>query len=828
MEAVSDLFGQEESTLFKELYRLSSLSDERRIEAPSLIVVGDQNSGKSSVLEALARFRFPVADGICTTFPIRLVLQRSAVDETYVTSPIHPRQQISPHGNEDNVQKSTQEAIEKFQKHIQAQTNTSNEAQNSQLATQRGSKTFSADVFTIERHGPDVPFLEITDLPGLFQSPSKEQDDAGRQIVQGIVEARIASKRNVVILVIHGRSQYATQLAPGLLGRLMRDDDSLKHRTVGVITHADNKQCWDEVKNLINGNLDQSDYSFGWHVLRNQSKEERLSNSLQDRDRCESEFFNSEDWKSIDSDKKGIQGLRATLREVFRNHILKQLPKLCNEIYGMITKTEKQISELGPQRSSMEDNRRFLSDIARKFEQLAREAVQGTYNNPRCRQLHPLSSKKCPACLYFFPEFHDNDPSSQVKRLRATVRFLNREFSKTMHDCGKTRALVDDDLTTGITSPISEANVSDDTNDEESHKSTTTSTRRANGLSLKRNTSFSSSSSDASDDLSSPQLGSKGDFYTTRTITRKDFERRVMPLIERWRAGEPRGEASDAAFGGLFEYQSANWEAIARDHVERVCRRLHSFNDSALKACCSNTDVRESIRKYITSPRLKDLSIKADLLLRKLLSCHRRGNTGFNDAFTDVVLLRKQSEAFALRLTEALRESSNGTDVELVDQIISSFHTKFTSEAFAALKLGDPVTDKIMKWSTNIVIDAFKGNQPPPETKSLDSIGLYPEALERFAATRVIDQVEARYLMTMIAFVGYVNSLVVDEGLLGELADSVFTQQIIMNTDDVTINKIAAENPRIVEQRAKLQAELDVLKSVYEVAQDYRCSIARE
>ncbi|KAM6485696.1 P-loop containing nucleoside triphosphate hydrolase protein [Trichoderma sp. SZMC 28011] len=828
MEAVSDLFGQEESKLLKELRRLSKLSDERKIEAPSLIVVGDQNSGKSSVLEALTRFRFPVSDGVCTTFPIRLVLQRSAADETYVTSPILKRQQISPPGNEDEVQQSTQEAIEKYQESIQAKPNASNTAQDSHLATQGGSKTFSAGVVEIERHGPDVPFLEITDLPGLFISTNSEQDEAGLRIVQDIAKSFIKSERNVVILVIQGRSQYVNQMAPGLLRKLMKKYRSLKHRTVGVITNADDERCRNEVNNLINGNLDRSEYSFGWHVLRNQSREERLTNSLNDRDRVESEFFNSEEWNSIDSDRKGIEGLRATLRKVFRNHILKQLPQICDEICGMITKTENQISELGPQRSSTEDNRRFLSDIARKFEQLAREAVQGTYNNPRCRQLHPFLSEECPTCLHFFPEFHDNDTESQVKRLRATARFLNREFSKTMHDCGKTRALVEDGLTNGIASPVSDANVSEDTDDDESHKSTTSSARQANDLSSGRTASFPPSPSDTSDDLSSPWFDGEKKFHKTKPIARKEFERKVMPLIERWRAGEPRGEASDAAFGGLFEYQSANWEAIARDHVGKVWSQLHSFNDFALEACCGNSDVLQSIKKYIISPRLEDLRIKADLLLRKLLSCHRRGNTGFNDAFTDVVLLRKQSEAFALRLTEALRASSDENEVELVDQIISSFHKQFTSESFAALKLGDPITDKIMKWSTDIVIDAFKGNKPPPETKNLDSIGLYPEALERFAATRVIDQVEARYLMTMIAFVGYVNSLVVDEGLLGELPDSVFTQQIIMNTDDVTINNIAAESPRVAEQRAELQAELDVLKSVYEVAQHYRFSTARE
>lgn len=251
MEAVSDLFGQEESKLLKELRRLSKLSDERKIETPSLIVVGDQNSGKSSVLEAPTRFRFPVSDGVCTTFPIRLVLQRSAADETYVTSPILTRQQISPHGNEDEVQRSTQEAIEKYQESIQAKQNASNTAQNSHLATEGASKTFSAGVVEIERHGPDVPFLEITDLPGLFYSTNREQDDAGRQIVQDIAKSFVKSERNVVILVIQGRSQYATQMAPGLLRKLMKKYRSLKHRTVGVITNADNERCRNEVNDLL-------------------------------------------------------------------------------------------------------------------------------------------------------------------------------------------------------------------------------------------------------------------------------------------------------------------------------------------------------------------------------------------------------------------------------------------------------------------------------------------------------------------------------------------------------------------------------------------------
>jgi GTP-binding protein EngB required for normal cell division len=58
MDGVQDLFDPRQIALFDAIDELSSnvASD---IEIPQLIVVGDQKVGKSSVLEAIARFRFP-------------------------------------------------------------------------------------------------------------------------------------------------------------------------------------------------------------------------------------------------------------------------------------------------------------------------------------------------------------------------------------------------------------------------------------------------------------------------------------------------------------------------------------------------------------------------------------------------------------------------------------------------------------------------------------------------------------------------------------------------------------------------------------------------
>jgi GTPase SAR1 family protein len=47
-----------------------------------LVVVGDQSSGKSSVLQAITKLPFPVDDKMCTRFPTEVALQRSAGPES--------------------------------------------------------------------------------------------------------------------------------------------------------------------------------------------------------------------------------------------------------------------------------------------------------------------------------------------------------------------------------------------------------------------------------------------------------------------------------------------------------------------------------------------------------------------------------------------------------------------------------------------------------------------------------------------------------------------------------------------------------------------------
>src|SRR5690349_2516138 len=64
---------------------LRSQGVSRYIDLPQLIVVGDQSSGKSSVLEALSGLNFPTKDNLCTRFATELILRRGPESKLVVS-----------------------------------------------------------------------------------------------------------------------------------------------------------------------------------------------------------------------------------------------------------------------------------------------------------------------------------------------------------------------------------------------------------------------------------------------------------------------------------------------------------------------------------------------------------------------------------------------------------------------------------------------------------------------------------------------------------------------------------------------------------------------
>lgn len=64
------------------------------IDLPQIVVVGDQSSGKSSVLEGLIRMPLPRDSGLCTRFATQIVFRREP--DTRISASIIPDGASSP------------------------------------------------------------------------------------------------------------------------------------------------------------------------------------------------------------------------------------------------------------------------------------------------------------------------------------------------------------------------------------------------------------------------------------------------------------------------------------------------------------------------------------------------------------------------------------------------------------------------------------------------------------------------------------------------------------------------------------------------------------
>lgn len=73
------------STLLEKIDRLFACNAGEYVDLPQLVVVGDQSSGKSSVLEGLTGLPFPRDSGLCTRFATQITFRRSS-EESIVAS----------------------------------------------------------------------------------------------------------------------------------------------------------------------------------------------------------------------------------------------------------------------------------------------------------------------------------------------------------------------------------------------------------------------------------------------------------------------------------------------------------------------------------------------------------------------------------------------------------------------------------------------------------------------------------------------------------------------------------------------------------------------
>uniref|UniRef100_A0A8D0ESA2 MX dynamin like GTPase 1 n=1 Tax=Strix occidentalis caurina TaxID=311401 RepID=A0A8D0ESA2_STROC len=192
---------------------LRALGIENDLALPAIAVIGDQSSGKSSVLEALSGIALPRGNGIVTRCPLELKL-RKIPDTQAWKGKISYRNIIIELQSASEVEKAIRQAQDA-------------------VAGTRGA--ISGELISLEIRSPDVPNLTLIDLPGIARVAVGDQPkDIGEQIKM-LLRKIIGCKETLNLVVVPCNVDIATTEAL----KMAQEVDPSGERTLGILTKPD-------------------------------------------------------------------------------------------------------------------------------------------------------------------------------------------------------------------------------------------------------------------------------------------------------------------------------------------------------------------------------------------------------------------------------------------------------------------------------------------------------------------------------------------------------------------------------------------------------------
>ncbi|KAJ5752683.1 hypothetical protein N7520_009600 [Penicillium odoratum] len=349
--------------------RLRELGISENVSLPQLVVVGDQSSGKSSLL----------------LFATQIVLRRAPEGEGQARITIIP-------GPSSRLDETLNQNLLAFEKILAAADFGCQEFEEvfDEAARCMGipgpntknledvEKRFSDDILKIELSGPDHRHLSVVDVPGLFHNPTKFQTEEDRAIIRKLIEDYMTDKRTIILAVMDARNNLANQE----VFSMARAADPAGKRTVGIVTKCDALQAGDEAGILRIAKNEVEHLTHGWFAVRNRSTQEiKEGVSIEGRHQREKAFFSTvQPWTGLRKDRVGIKALKSFLGHLLYDHIRSEFPAVVADIEKLSLETQKELEILGPSRQTPAEQRRFLTRLSTTYQNEVDKALNGKYN----------------------------------------------------------------------------------------------------------------------------------------------------------------------------------------------------------------------------------------------------------------------------------------------------------------------------------------------------------------------------------------------------------------------------------------------------------------
>ncbi|XP_056320668.1 interferon-induced GTP-binding protein MxC [Danio aesculapii] len=303
---------------------LRALGVEKDLNLPAIAVIGDQSSGKSSVLEALSGVALPRGTGIVTRCPLILKLKKITRDKNWsglLTYKDQTEVLKEPMGIENAVLKA-------------------------QTALAGTGKGISHEMITLEIQSCDVPDLTLIDLPGIARVATGNQPQDIEKQIKSLIEKFIKRQETISLVVVPANIDIATTEALKMASTV----DPTGQRTFCILTKPDlvDKGMEDTVVKTVNNEV--IPLKKGYMIVKCRGQQD-INDKLGLVEALEKEkrFFDEHPQFSslLDDGKATIPLLGQRLTKELVEHIAENVLQLQNQLEMKLQKTFECLKVLG-------------------------------------------------------------------------------------------------------------------------------------------------------------------------------------------------------------------------------------------------------------------------------------------------------------------------------------------------------------------------------------------------------------------------------------------------------------------------------------------------
>ncbi|KAL4873018.1 hypothetical protein BDV12DRAFT_209663 [Aspergillus spectabilis] len=358
------------STLVKKIQDLRHIGiEDSQITLPKICVIGDQSTGKSSLVEGMSQIKVPRSAGTCTRCPMEINLSESEPGQpwrchVYLSrrymfdgskkikpkkseplGPWYPQEQEDEHFITISDKGRVEEVIQWAQIAI---LNPSNPTAN-YIPGKNGDTDphvqvkFSPNIVRLDIRAPGFPSLSFYDLPGVINQAELDDERYLVPLVENLVKEYISQENCIVLLTMTMTDDVMNSSA----SRILRDNRGAKHRALGVLTKPDRVQAGDSYTQwteILVG--DKFHLEYGYYVVKN-NPDPSVEHSVAREE--EDEFFTSPPWATelvAYQDRFGTRNLQTTLSRLLFQQIHGCLPSIIDKINEKATRIDTELSTL--------------------------------------------------------------------------------------------------------------------------------------------------------------------------------------------------------------------------------------------------------------------------------------------------------------------------------------------------------------------------------------------------------------------------------------------------------------------------------------------------